>query len=265
MLNFSFKLTKKQTLDLLIFLGLLLVLPLTLLLVKQRQEIRKRAAGSAEVDLRLDPSSGEKTQGESFGVEIKLLKLASREIKISGAEAVLEVDERLIIDSVSCGPSFDGLGVERVENQKITLMCTINIDTEPISLEKEPILMGTVSFSVKEEASLGEARVTFSETRVTEAGIPGQAPDVSTSGQDGSYTIVSSPTITPTPTPTAIVTPTQTPTPTPSCPDRALQGDYDCNGKVEEKDFEVWRDDYLKGQTTLSFFEYWRRAYFSSQ
>ena len=280
MFNINLELTKKQIVNLLILLGLLLALPITLLLVKQRQEIRKRAAGSYEIDLKLDPSSGEKPQGETFDVKIVLLKTASREIKISGAEVVLEVDEKLAINSVICDSAFDGLRIERIDNRKITLMCTINIDTEPISLEAEPISLGTISLSVKPDTSLGTTQVTFSDTRVTEAGIPGQAPDVSTAGQEAIYIIVSPPTVTPTPTstpnptvtpiltqtptptPTFTITPTQTPVPTPNCPEQAKKGDYDCNGQVDKHDFEAWRNDYSEDKTTLPFFEYWRRAFY---
>ena len=61
------------------------------------------------------------------------------------------------------------------------------------------------------------------------------------------------------------VTPTSTPTSTPpqSCPDEALKGDYNCDGAVNLHDFEVWKSDYLQNNATLSFFEYWRRAFFS--
>lgn len=270
MFNLNLELTKKQIITLLILLGLLFILPLILFLVKQRQEIRKRAAGTDEVNLFLNPSSGDKYQGETFSVNIELLKIVEREIVISGAEAVLDVDEKLIINSVSCGSSFDGLRIERIGDQKITLMCTINIATDPISLETEPILLGTISFSVKPDASLGDALVIFTDTRVTQAGIPGQAPDVSTSGEQATYTIVpaSSPTVTPTATPVVTLTPTPsvsltaTPTPSPNCPKEAKAGDYNCDGEVNLQDFEAWQNDYLEGETTLPFFEYWRRAFF---
>ncbi|MBL7150426.1 zinc carboxypeptidase [Candidatus Microgenomates bacterium] len=76
------------------------------------------------------------------------------------------------------------------------------------------------------------------------------------------------PSITPSPTPGApTVTPSVTPSPTPEveCPEQAKEGDYDCSGEVNEQDFEAWKNDYGNGQTTLSFFEYWRRVYFSSE
>lgn len=287
------KLNKKQALSLLIIFGLLLTIPLGLALVKQRQEIRKKAAGSYEVDLRLDPSSGEKAQGETFTVNVKLSKNAQREIKISGAEVVLQVSEKLTINSVSCASIFDGLKVERIdnENNKITLMCTINLDSELITLSTIPLALGAINFSVKSDASEGEAAVSFEATRVTEAGIPGQAPDVSSAGETATYTIIAGVSPTPSPTttlsptftltpipsigPTLTITPTQTVTPTPSghpCPTEALGGDYDCSGVIDEKDFSNpepsegerrgWKEDFLEGKTSLRFFEYWRRTFF---
>lgn len=64
-------------------------------------------------------------------------------------------------------------------------------------------------------------------------------------------------------TPTPSITPS--PTPTLSCPDQAKEGDYDCSGQVDEQDFETWKSDYLQNNATLSYFEYWRRVYFSSE
>lgn len=48
----------------------------------------------------------------------------------------------------------------------------------------------------------------------------------------------------------------------PRCLEQKKTGDFDCNGVVNYRDFEAWQNDYLKGKTTLSFFEYWRRVFF---
>lgn len=76
------------------------------------------------------------------------------------------------------------------------------------------------------------------------------------------------PTVTPTRVPSPTITspagPSSTPKPTPAhpCSEKAKNGDYDCNGKVDETDFTQWLKDFLGDQTILSFFEYWRRAFY---
>lgn len=72
-------------------------------------------------------------------------------------------------------------------------------------------------------------------------------------------------TITPTLTPTITLTPTPTsplPTPTPSCLQEKYQGDYDCKNGVTKDDFDAWFADYKEEKTTLSYYEYWRRAFY---
>ncbi|MBM3284067.1 peptidase S8 [Candidatus Gottesmanbacteria bacterium] len=74
------------------------------------------------------------------------------------------------------------------------------------------------------------------------------------------------PTLTPTviPSPTPIrISPTPIPSPPPHpCREKAIIGDYDCNGVVDEADYSAWRKDFQTYQTTFSYFEYWRRAFY---
>ena len=55
--------------------------------------------------------------------------------------------------------------------------------------------------------------------------------------------------------------PTATPTTSAtSCETQRKQGDFNCSGGVDEADFTAWKESYVAKSSTLSFFEYWRRA-----
>ncbi|MBI2616559.1 hypothetical protein HYW55_00295 [Candidatus Gottesmanbacteria bacterium] len=192
-----------------------------LILVRQQQDLRKQATGSGEVNLTLNPSTGSYTPSQSFQAKIKLHKTATRGINISGAEAVLTIPQQLTVSSASCLSPFNGTPFVTQSATSVTLLCAISAGTSPVSLSTD-IEFASISYMVKSGIQLGTATVSFTSTRVTEAGIPGQAPDVSTSGQSASYTIsttTSTGTPTPTKTPTPSVpaagsgTPTRTPTP----------------------------------------------------
>jgi hypothetical protein len=75
-------------------------------------------------------------------------------------------------------------------------------------------------------------------------------------------TITPTSSISPTISPTgASVSPTNTPTLTAgSCESKKLAGDYNCDNSVNDTDFTTWLSDFNNGKSTLTFFEYWRRA-----
>ena len=83
--------------------------------------------------------------------------------------------------------------------------------------------VATIDLNVDSNASDGTSQITFNSTRVTEAGIAGQAPDVSTAGSLSEYTIVSAP----------------------ACP-RGELGNLDCSIDrcIDTADFELFRQSY---------------------
>jgi hypothetical protein len=68
------------------------------------------------------------------------------------------------------------------------------------------------------------------------------------------------------PTPTSSIRSTSTPIPTPTvdpaCLAKRVNGDYNCDDSVTDADYSVWKDDYRANYSTLSQFEYWRRAFY---
>jgi len=213
--NLGSNLTTKQKISLLMLLGIVIVLPLGLYLVGQQQELRKRAEGTREVDLRFDPTTGEKYRGETFPIFIKIFKMAQRSIKASGIQVTINVSNKFTINSAVCQPPFDALPFIKINGQSVTVMCTIALGVDPPELTALGQAFTLLNFTVKSDAEEGDAPITFTSTRVTEAGVAGQAPDVSTGGQPASFTVVALiPTLSPTPTISASATPIPTLSPT---------------------------------------------------
>lgn len=195
--------TKKQKLGLAVFILLIAVLPALVILSRNNQDIRNRAAGTSEVNVSFNPSTGTKPIGTPFDLELRVNKnpivTAGRDILVSGAQATVTVSDKFIINSATCKSPFDGLKVARITGQSITFMCAIGVGAEPVSTTGLGTGFADINLTPKDDTS-GVADITFDSTRITEAGIPGQAPDVSNAGQNATFTISSNtPSITPTP------------------------------------------------------------------
>ena len=246
-------------------------------LTKQPQLLQKEATGQGVV-LSLSPKTGSYSKGEEFIVEILL---DTDDKPVVGVDVSLSFDkEKLQVKSIVPGSLFQDQIVFKNEIKDNKILLSLGSFT-PFTGNG---VYGTVRFQAIE---VGEAIIAFNQTPETKVA---QEDDGNILDQtiNGSYTIIetgsSTPTLTPTPTlvltgtptptptptptisltptPSLTLTPTQTPIPTPNCPEQAEKGDYDCNGEVDEQDFEAWRNDYLEGKTTLPLFEYWRRAFF---
>src|SRR3990167_788410 len=186
----------KQKVGVLFVFALLILLGITLTAVPKKQEIRPRAQGSGEVDLKFEPASGNKGKGENFKVDLLLERypiniqvMPVREIKVSGAQAVVNVSDKFTIDSATCETPFNGLPVANINGQTVTFICGIALGTNPVALDATGKSFASVKVTIKNNAADGIAPISFSSTRVTEAGQAGQAPDVSTGGQNAEFTV----------------------------------------------------------------------------
>lgn len=187
---------------------LLLALPLAILLAVTPTKVQKRAEGSKEVSLKFVPSSGSYNRGSPLSLKMAIYNLTTRQIVASGVQSVINVANEFTIDSVTCEAPFNGLPFVRIDAQRVTVMCAIAAGATPVNLTAGETNFATLNLTVKDTAVDGTtAAIAFSSTRVTEAGVPGQAPDVSTAGEAASYTIggQGGPTETPTPPPTGQV------------------------------------------------------------
>lgn len=211
---------------------LLLTLPLTVILLKERLEIRRQAAFGT-VDVLLSPGAKTENVGREFSVGIKIQALAKR---ISGVDLSLTYDKD-VLEVVNLSGNTTGansftnefIANKGTETGKIRL--SVLAKKSSLELPTGEITVATITFKGKKA---GSSQVAFTDDYQI-VGFSSQQEDVSlgiANKTGGNYTIAllltptpsntptppNTPTSTPTPSPTPTPTPTQTPTPTPFSP-----------------------------------------------
>ncbi len=204
MFNFLTKLTKREKVNILVLIGLVLLLLVGLIAVRERQLIRKKAAKTGPINLNFAPIPAGSGPGDTIVATLKAVNTTGTTMNVSGIEATVDIDSKFTyIDSGSnCQFPFSGLTFklfDTIQGQKIKFMCAIDPNVSPVGLTfGVGQAVATITLLINNNAS-GDATLAFSQTRVTHADIPGQAADISTDGQGMTYTIVG-PTGTPAPT-----------------------------------------------------------------
>jgi len=207
-----------------IFLGLMLicltfVVFLTLKLISQRQEIRKRATGTGKVKVALQPTGSVK-RGETITVNIILEATEKVEIGTGGVDLEFKPNFFSISkESLNCNSSFlPNKAIGNVNANKISLTC-YTTPPFPYLNAGQKVTLGTFQVRVLDNAS-DQTEIRFLRTEVVDISLT----DISDQGTPGTYKIkqetapISSPTPIPsqTPTFTPALTPSQTNTPTPT-------------------------------------------------
>lgn len=211
----------KRVISLLIGIFLLLSIPVTIFLVLQSQELRKKAAPATVISVQ--PSAVSKQLNDTFSVAVAI---NTGDNTVSAAELIITFDSSILeAHSLSAG---DFLTVVLVPGAVTATTATITLGSPPATPKKGSGTLATVSFKAKGVA--GSTQIGFgSGTRV--AGI-GEQGDVLVGKTPGTVVIAeeSAPSATPTPIPTPTPTPptsppdpddTPTPTPTPLSDDSA--------------------------------------------
>lgn len=197
-------LSPKQKAGALFAVLFVLLIPSVLVVQNAKTDTRSRAAGSNEVEVRLDPDSPLQHRTNQFTSTISLVKTASRAIIVSGAQAVIDVPSPIFtINSATCSAPFNGTPFTSIVGTRITLFCAISPGSASVAMTSTPTVFGSINLTVNAGAALGPTQLTFVSTRATEAGITNQSPDVSTAGTNASLTIIDDSNSTPTPTSTA--------------------------------------------------------------
>ena len=174
----------------LILLLVVLALPIFIFVVgRVNLDIRNRAAGTNEIGIGFTPGSGSYAPGTAVTVKIALHKLAQRSIIVSGAQAVINVNEKFVINGAACEAPFNGLPFTKINGTAVTVMCAVGAGSQPVSVGTADVAFASLSLTVDSYAQDGTAALAFTSTRATEAGIAGQAPDVSTAGTAANFTI----------------------------------------------------------------------------
>jgi len=184
------KLNKKITIILffiLVFFGFLLFL--TLNLTRQRQEIRKRAAGTGKVKITLEPT-GNVQRGETLTINIKLEATERVEIGAGGVELEFNPNFFSVSEtSLSCNNSLlPTKDVGGVAANKISLSCH-KTPPFPSLTAGQKVTFGTFQATVLNNAS-GQTEIRFLRTEIADVNLV----DVSEAGTPGTYTIAPLPT-----------------------------------------------------------------------
>jgi len=175
------KLFKNQLITLFVFLFLALALPLSLSLVSQRQEIRKKAAGTGKVKLTLEPT-GNVQKGETITINIKIEATEAVEIGVGGVELGFDPTFFSVSESsLRCGDLLPNLDVASVTGNKISLTCHHTPPFPSLSAGQK-VTLGTFQARVLDTAS-DQTEIRFLRTEVVDVSLE----DISDQGTTGIY------------------------------------------------------------------------------
>lgn len=243
---------KKRVLGLVAFLLIAAAIPLTLSLVKQRQEIRKEAfapLGVGEIELSLSPSSGSILAPESsvtFTVNIKNISTTSvKEIYVAGVDlsyiaAHFNISPTPGVNILCSNPNLPN-AVRNFSDPnagKIYLTCSRTPGADKLMIGVgQTVPLGTFIAAVTASAGT-DTSFEFIRGVVPAAGTSVDMA-IQPSGPSVYHILApATPTPTSTPIPTATSTPVPTATPTPSCAN-GPNGDLDCDGWIGESDLAL--------------------------
>lgn len=208
------KLPRNQIVLLFLLLLLILLLFIFIKSLKQKQEIRKRAAGTGIVQLTLSPTGVEKAQGETFDIAIKLTSTESVQVGAATIKLAFNTDV-FSVSAPTCESSFPLALGNSVNNNAIYSSCGVQTGGNPVTLAPgTPVDLAKFQVTVKAQAPPGQTEISFNPTVSVVAKFPG-GEDVSDGGTTATYTITGAE-VTGTPTPTTSPVPTATGTPVPT-------------------------------------------------
>lgn len=196
-------LNKKNILNLTFLLATLISIPLTLVGVKQNQELQKDAFGSGEITLSISSPNSTISQGDSIPVKVLISSSMTKQIYTAGVEIDYNA-EVFDVTGVTCGNNLPLSINTNLVPGKISLSCAKAGGQGVLTLDVGKIVeVGTFQLSAKTTAALGQTSLTVSRSVIPDAN---SIDDLSKRPDPVSYNIVLAP------TPTSMVTPTLTPT-----------------------------------------------------
>lgn len=237
------ELNRFSTIRISFILFFITVVFLSVYLAAQHQIIQKTAAAGPAI-LSLSPNTGSYNKNQNFDINI-LLNTGDK--PVVGIDVSLTFDPAILqIQAVNPGSLFQNQIVFKNETSNNRILLSLGSFT-PFTGSGT---YGTIKFLA---TGIGNTQVGFdtTSTKIAQQG----GGDILGETIGGSYVITES--VSPTSTPTSPLL-----TSTPSCLAERNQGDYDCNGQVNEDDYKAWLADYKEGKTVLSYYEYWRRAFY---
>lgn len=186
------KLNKKQIIILLTILFFVLLLPLVLTLIKQKQEIRKQATA---ITFTLSPSGTiNKQRGDTFAINVLFSSTEAKQVRSAGVD--LHFDPAFFTPSnITCGTSLPLAAKTEIDSQenKIHLTCGVATGASPLSLSDQPVVLGTFQVLIN---NTGNTSINFTRSVVSDENFN----EIASSGTTATYTIsaaVTIPTVSP--------------------------------------------------------------------
>lgn len=261
-------------------IALVAIIPLTVLLARNQQDIRQRASETPVSSplptaiFSFSPSSLQVGQNQSFGMDVNL---DSPVYKVTGVDVVFTFNKD-VLSVTSFVPSavFNNVLYNTVDNAAGTIRFSA-VDTANLA-PMGTISLGKITFLAK---AVGTGAINTQEVQITAVNLAGSLANTTATG---TYTVVlpsPTPTLTPTATPipptnvpTNTPAPTATPIPATPTPTAAPQpADINKDNTINILDYNIWRDEFKKtlatktsditkdGKVDLLDFNIWRSAF----
>lgn len=185
----NFKLKFKKIKFLLAGIAILLLsIPIILSTPKNTLDNRNYAAENIDTDIVPSTTSGNVTVNQPFSIPLNVIKTSTRSFTISGAQVEITASSRFAFnkDQSHCTSPFT---VEykslNASTNTISLICSIPQEQSAVSVPEGTIgiSFAMVSLTMTNENPAISARIYFNKKKVTESGIPNEAPDISAKTQ----------------------------------------------------------------------------------
>lgn len=238
------------------FLVLLLLaaIPVTLLLVSQRQDVRQRATGTSQATLYYALNNGvaNPTAITSFTVapgqttSVRLF-LDTQTIPIDGFDITIDYGTGITLNSINAGaganlfssPIFNTISptTHTFRFSKVTTDININISG----------LLHIVTLSFTAGSAPTTGTLAYGEVDITSNGSA-----LTLDNPNLNYTVAAGPSSTPGPSSSPTATPSGVPTATPILTLTPLHGDIDRNHCIGTGDYDAWEQAFLRGVPALN-------------
>ncbi len=221
---------RKEKIQLIVIAVFIILIIIAVWGVFQRQLFQKKA-GKTGRPVTVDIVAVKGTKPGEFQASIQMI--TNQALPVSGAEATVTISDKLTIDDINskCIAPFDRIVRNEIntETNTATFLCAIDPNATPPTLEVGKGMQFARLFLTVKDNQSGEAPITFTRTRVTQANIENQAPDIANDGTNYTYQIASI-------------------QPSPTLP---LSEAPDCSGGITVSDLQPVNGKYIlqKGQT----------------
>lgn len=232
---------------------LLLIIALVIVVVSflnAKVNFSKKAAGSGVIRLTIANQSGASLNaGEVLSLNVNLTSTQLKQVRVAGTD--LSFDQNVFtVASVTCGSIFPSTARATSSGNKIYLSCFRPAGAAFSLAANQTSILGTVRLQVKSGAPGGSTNISFSRTKIPEAG---NSADISDGGTGVSVNISGG---------------------GGQCPLKG-SGDADCNQIINITDFNIWRGEFLyhtglssdfnqNGTVEIRDFTAWRTGFLNS-